>query len=339
EHDNDRDEGSTNSSDNNAKRAKHPSLPFPSTLRVLLSMKLGEPLGKARSPLGQREFDCTVSEGFDVLRQKVAVYCRQIADDYNQGKVKGVKKEVDVRLDDNVAIYFKPGSNTSQVDYVLLTHSNHLIEMQETWRHGAQRSAGQASFKLHLFVYVSKDRPSSSESQKRMSSTRGIVRNRSQVSSTIERAADATSEVAVPAAPVANDDGEYRNVRFKLNGVVVQVPVNVADMKAVTWGWLSECTPSELRRAVHPITAIQMEWSLQSRYLEADATARELGVGIVAYSPMCRGFFGAIDAFDKLEDNDRTLQPRIVGPSKAKVARFFNLAKAKSVTPAQLTLG
>ncbi|RHY82229.1 hypothetical protein DYB37_005540 [Aphanomyces astaci] len=233
EHDNDRDEGSTNSSDNNAKRAKHPSLPFPSTLRVLLSMKLGEPLGKARSPLGQREFDCTVSEGFDVLRQKVAVYCRQIADDYNQGKVKGVKKEVDVRLDDNVAIYFKPGSNTSQVDYILLTHSNHLIEMQETWRHGAQRSAGQASFKLHLFVYVSKDRPSSSESQKRMSSTRGIVRNRSQVSSTIEPAADATSEVAVPAAPVANDDGEYRNVRFKLNGVVVQVPVNVADMKAV----------------------------------------------------------------------------------------------------------
>ncbi|KAF0718389.1 hypothetical protein As57867_001731, partial [Aphanomyces stellatus] len=67
---------------------------------------------------------------------------------------------------------------------------------------------------------------------------------------------------------------------------------------------LSECTPEELRRAhaVHPITAIQMEWSLQSRDLE-DAivpTARELGVGIVAYSPMCRGFLTDIDTFDKL---------------------------------------
>ncbi|ETV77482.1 hypothetical protein H257_08893 [Aphanomyces astaci] len=72
-------------------------------------------------------------------------------------------------------------------------------------------------------------------------------------------------------------------------------------------------------------TQYQMEWSLQSRYSEADVvpTARELGVGIVAYSPMCRGFLGAIDAFDKLEDNDRTLQPRI----------------AKSVNPSQLTLG
>ncbi|KAF0702140.1 hypothetical protein As57867_007791, partial [Aphanomyces stellatus] len=57
---------------------------------------------------------------------------------------------------------------------------------------------------------------------------------------------------------------------------------------------LSECTPDELRRAhaVHPITAIEMEWSLQSRDLEAAVVpvARELGVGIVAYSPLCRGF-------------------------------------------------
>ncbi|KAG9405645.1 hypothetical protein AC1031_003552 [Aphanomyces cochlioides] len=56
---------------------------------------------------------------------------------------------------------------------------------------------------------------------------------------------------------------------------------------------LSECTLDELRRAhaVHPITAIQMEWSLQSRDLEEAVvpTARELGVGIVTYSPLCRG--------------------------------------------------
>ncbi|KAG9405644.1 hypothetical protein AC1031_003551 [Aphanomyces cochlioides] len=54
---------------------------------------------------------------------------------------------------------------------------------------------------------------------------------------------------------------------------------------------LSECTPDELRRAhaIHPVTAIQMEWSLQSRDLEEAVvpTARELGIGIVAYLPLC----------------------------------------------------
>ncbi|KAG9405626.1 hypothetical protein AC1031_003533 [Aphanomyces cochlioides] len=108
---------------------------------------------------------------------------------------------------------------------------------------------------------------------------------------------------------------------------------------------LSECTPDELRHAhaVHPITAIQMEWSLQSRDLEEAVvpTARELGVGIVAYSPLCRGT--DIDTFDKLEENDwrRTL-PRFSGEklaeSKARVARFFDIAKAKGCTPAQLAL-
>ncbi|CAK4172910.1 unnamed protein product [Aphanomyces euteiches] len=111
---------------------------------------------------------------------------------------------------------------------------------------------------------------------------------------------------------------------------------------------LSECTPDELRRAhaVHPITAIQMEWSLQSRDLEEAVvpTARELGVGIVTYSPLCRGFLADIDAFDNLEADDRrrTL-PRYnqekLAESKAKVARFFELAKEKNVTPAQLALG
>ncbi|CAK4172917.1 unnamed protein product [Aphanomyces euteiches] len=111
---------------------------------------------------------------------------------------------------------------------------------------------------------------------------------------------------------------------------------------------LSECTPDELRRAhaVHPITAIQMEWSLQSRDLEEAVvpTARELGVGIVAYSPLSRGFLTDIKAFDKLdaEDRRRTL-PRFnqdkLAESNAKVARFFELAKEKNVTPAQLALG
>ncbi|CAK4681461.1 hypothetical protein LEN26_006979 [Aphanomyces euteiches] len=110
---------------------------------------------------------------------------------------------------------------------------------------------------------------------------------------------------------------------------------------------LSECTPEELRRAhaVHPVTAIQMEWSLQSRDLE-DAVvpvARELGVGIVAYSPLGRGFLADIDTFDKLDANDwRHGLPRYSGEklaeSKAKVARFFEIATAKGCTPAQLAL-
>ncbi|RLN99152.1 hypothetical protein DYB28_015897, partial [Aphanomyces astaci] len=90
---------------------------------------------------------------------------------------------------------------------------------------------------------------------------------------------------------------------------------------------------------------IQMEWSLQSRDLEALVVpvARELGVGIVAYSPLCRGFLTAIDTFDKLDEDDwrRTL-PRYSGDklvqSKAKVAKFFDLAAAKHCTPAQLAL-
>lgn len=58
---------------------------------------------------------------------------------------------------------------------------------------------------------------------------------------------------------------------------------------------LSECTSEELRRAhaVHPVTAIQMEWSLQTRDIEDSIVpvARELGVAIVAYSPLGRGQF------------------------------------------------
>ncbi|CAK4516134.1 unnamed protein product [Aphanomyces euteiches] len=110
---------------------------------------------------------------------------------------------------------------------------------------------------------------------------------------------------------------------------------------------LSECTPDELRRAhaVHPVTAIQMEWSLQSRDLEEAVvpTARELGVGIVCYSPLCRGFLVDIDLFDKLDDNDfRRKLPRYSGEklaeSKAKVAGFFAIAHEKGCTPAQLAL-
>ena len=110
---------------------------------------------------------------------------------------------------------------------------------------------------------------------------------------------------------------------------------------------LSECTPSELRRAhaVHPITAIQMEWSLQTRDLEQDIVpcARELGVGIVAYSPLGRGFLTSPDALEALDESDsRRQHPRFSGDNilenKRRLAAFFNVAKSKGCTPAQLAL-
>lgn len=110
---------------------------------------------------------------------------------------------------------------------------------------------------------------------------------------------------------------------------------------------LSECTPDELKRAhtVHPITAIQMEWSLQTRDIEnvVVPAARELGVAIVPYSPLSRGFLADMEAFDKLDEGDwRKQLPRYTGEhyeeNKKRVERFFALANRRGCTPAQLAL-
>ena len=110
---------------------------------------------------------------------------------------------------------------------------------------------------------------------------------------------------------------------------------------------LSECTPDELRRAhaIQPITAIQMEYSLQTRHIEKDmlAVARELGVSVVAYSPLGRGFLADLAAFDALSEKDwRKSLPRFSGENyehnKAAARRFFDLASEKGCTPAQLAL-
>ncbi|KDO18744.1 hypothetical protein SPRG_15865 [Saprolegnia parasitica CBS 223.65] len=87
---------------------------------------------------------------------------------------------------------------------------------------------------------------------------------------------------------------------------------------------LSECTSSELRRAhaVHPVSAIQMEWSLNSRDIEDSVakTARELGVGIVAYSPLGRGLLtGAIASAEELDAKDwRKGNPRFAAENLSK---------------------
>ncbi len=111
---------------------------------------------------------------------------------------------------------------------------------------------------------------------------------------------------------------------------------------------LSEVTGAELREAyaVHPITALQSEWSLFSRDVErsAVAAAAELGVAFVPYSPLGRGFLtGAFaDAAQLSEGDFRTFQPRFTGDNaKANVALLEpvrQIAQAHGATPAQIAL-
>lgn len=112
---------------------------------------------------------------------------------------------------------------------------------------------------------------------------------------------------------------------------------------------LSEAAPETIRRAhaVHPIAALQTEYSLFSRDPEDNdvlATVRELGIGFVAYSPLGRGFLsGAIRNVDALPDGDfRRTAPRFQGENFAKnltvVDKVRELAERKDISPAQLAL-
>jgi aryl-alcohol dehydrogenase-like predicted oxidoreductase len=111
---------------------------------------------------------------------------------------------------------------------------------------------------------------------------------------------------------------------------------------------MSEAAPATLRRAqaVHPITALQTEYSLWSRDVEDEIlpTCRELGIGFVAYSPLGRGFLtGRFRSFDDLPADDyRRNQPRFQGENFQKnldlVARIEEIAREKGCTPSQLAL-
>ena len=111
---------------------------------------------------------------------------------------------------------------------------------------------------------------------------------------------------------------------------------------------LSEAAAGTIRRAhaVHPITALQTEYSLWTRDVESEIlpTVRELGIGFVAYSPLGRGFLtGTFEKPSDLENDSRTQRfPRFQGDALAQnlqlVQRVRAIAERKGVTPGQLAL-
>jgi aryl-alcohol dehydrogenase-like predicted oxidoreductase len=111
---------------------------------------------------------------------------------------------------------------------------------------------------------------------------------------------------------------------------------------------LSEAAPETIRRAhkVHPITALQTEYSLWTRDVESEilATCRELGIGFVAYSPLGRGFFSSRfkNAEDFKEGDYRTHHPRFQGDNLSQnlklLERIESIAREKKCKPVQLAL-
>src|SRR4051794_21014259 len=111
---------------------------------------------------------------------------------------------------------------------------------------------------------------------------------------------------------------------------------------------LSEAAPETIRRAhaVHPITAVQTEYSLWTRDPETEVlpTCRELGIGFVPYSPLGRGFLsGRFTSPDELaEDDFRRTRPRFTGENLeanlALAAKVREIAADKEITPAQLAI-
>ncbi|WP_028280460.1 aldo/keto reductase [Arthrobacter sp. H5] len=137
-----------------------------------------------------------------------------------------------------------------------------------------------------------------------------------------------------------------RDTRVPIEETVGAMAELVADGKVRHLG-LSEVTASELRAAcaVHPIAAVQSEWSIWSRDVEARVVpaAAELGVGFVPYSPLGRGFLtGTIQAATLKEGDFRHRVPRFGGDAleanAAVVEAVQSVAQESGATPAQVAL-
>ncbi len=121
---------------------------------------------------------------------------------------------------------------------------------------------------------------------------------------------------------------------------------DLVDKGVIRYIGLSEASAESIKKAaaVHPITALQIEYSLWTRDIEAEVlpTIRELGIGLVAYSPLSRGFLSG--EFKKPEDikDHRIHLPRYQGENFYKnlelVEKIESIAKVKDCTPAQLAI-
>ncbi|KAB1213447.1 putative aldo-keto reductase 2 [Morella rubra] len=134
----------------------------------------------------------------------------------------------------------------------------------------------------------------------------------------------------------------------------VPIEVTIGELKKlveegkIKYIGLSEASVSTIRRAhaVHPITAVQLEWSLWSRDVEEEIipTCRELGIGIVAYSPLGQGFFSSGPKIvETWQSNDfrkslPRFQPENLEHNKTIFERVNEMATRKGCTPSQLAL-
>jgi aryl-alcohol dehydrogenase-like predicted oxidoreductase len=178
---------------------------------------------------------------------------------------------------------------------------------------------------------------------------------------------------ATPENPTGVIDGSPENVRRSIEGSLARLGTDHVDLyyqhridpgtpieetvgalsELVAEGkvrhiGLSEAAPDTIRRAhaVHPLAAVQTEYSLWTRDCEAEVlpTCRELGIGFVAYSPLGRGFLsGRFKSPEDLDDGDfRRYGPRFTGTNLDAnlklVQRLEQLASEKGVTAGQLAL-
>ncbi|XP_050275024.1 probable aldo-keto reductase 1 isoform X8 [Quercus robur] len=149
-------------------------------------------------------------------------------------------------------------------------------------------------------------------------------------------------------------DVEYIDLYYQ-HRVDTKVPIEetVGELKKlveegkVKYIGLSEASPDTIRRAhaVHPITALQMEWSLWTCDIEEEIIplCRELGIGIVPYSPLGRGFFagkGVVEnlAVNSILDSHPRYQGENLDKNKTIFSRIEGLARKHQCTPAQLAL-
>jgi aryl-alcohol dehydrogenase-like predicted oxidoreductase len=177
-----------------------------------------------------------------------------------------------------------------------------------------------------------------------------------------------------PERGILGTDGKPENVRRSVEGSLARLRIETIDLYylhrvdpetpiedtvgamaelvkegKVKYLGLSEASAETLRRAqkVHPITALQSEYSLWTRDIEDNdvlATCRELGIGFVSYSPLGRGFLsGEIKKFEDLPEDDwRRTNPRFQGENFAKnlqlVEKLEEIAEEKNVTASQMAL-